>query len=202
MSSPLLPSTDKVIRITKLKHRRSSYSLSNAMCFKAVFDLAIEDKKNKLIPYKSEDQSPGAFHVKISDALRWLVVNWDRPEYELYRKIAGNSSYTQNDYAQLRGMIVLNRTEEGILLKFKFGSEDSQVKAFSIDEALLMGDKNWKFELLNFLEDPTKEILNLEGLLLTQNDIDYVTELLRGNEYLTFEAKINELRVIRKKKVV
>lgn len=77
--------------------RRSTYSPTNAKRFKPIFDQAIKTGKNLEIKLGGSHSSG---HTKISDSLKWLILNFDNEH-----TLPDGTIHEAGSYAKLRGLV-------------------------------------------------------------------------------------------------
>lgn len=180
-----------------MSKKRSTYSLPNAMRFKPLFDKALQTRKD----YKlSPRGSPGAFQAKVSDALKWLIENYDHPHVDTQ-----GQEHKQGEYAMLRGLakirmvsggdIVLslftNRSEE--LFSYKEIDLNNPAQVARLTDRTHQDNLAWRRTIFNWIENKAQdgETLRLEKLNLNEEEQQFIQGVLGELKDCVFDVDVN-----------
>lgn len=181
------PSASMVKGPRLLRRRRSTYSINNAVKFRPIFDEAIKSRQDIIIPFEG---NPDTFHIKCSDALKWLIDNWDKEEYLHLR----DENHKPKIYLQFRSEIRLRNTSEGLMILWNHSPIVPHYYKVGEPSNGETKEGGWKDKLFTFLESKDTT-LKLEGLYLSQEDIDWTTSTLGSLSGVVFEVTTNKLIV-------
>lgn len=176
--------------------QRSTLSPQNALKFKKIFDLAIKHQQDILIPIKG---SPSGFHIKCSDALKWLILYHDTEHTNTL-----GEQHLVGGYARLRGQVRFKAYQDPKdsknKIKLEFAANNHTCYEGEIEEIsknpnreieilekkdLTLSKDFWKGQLIrSFIENPLyhkgDKIFKLKNLSLDAEDKEFVHNLLSG----------------------
>jgi hypothetical protein len=174
--------------------RRSSATLNNALRFKPAYDQAIINMKdgnlkNKdvLVSFESQPSlNQLTFKQRITEGLRYIIDHWDDIP-------PGFRSKDLGDYIMLRGIVKFQFIpNEGINICFP----GSALSGMTFNTASTSKDDlsraKWKGKLLRFLDNPEANIFKEEGLMLDEDDVEWVKNLFVG---LPYEMRVDRMKI-------
>ena len=178
---------------------RPTYTLKHAHKFKALFDICIADGKSRKIAIP-KGRSVRAFHIGVTDALKWLIENHDQ-DHDLgdgtkhpegaYARFRGSAKITSNDETREVRIIQSDRLSCGI------GASTFADRAEIIEDLIASSGKasrgvyqqdtnnnpqvGWQENLMMFMtniKQYEKQTFKLTGLRLTQIECELAHTML------------------------
>ena len=159
---------------------RPTYTPSNAMAYKDVFDRMVDTQENQFISRSITGYSVNTLYIQANDALKWLMDN-----------------YAEKDkYAALRGAIKVSRRTDGILLYFKATMVNKMRQAIASSVTMSAA---WKEELVKWLETAQPgDIFEQTNIVVTTEQKEWLIQLLSGVDgQPEVEVKDTSVRVMR-----
>jgi hypothetical protein len=153
---------------------RHTLSESNALRFKAIFDKAIETRKNMIVRITDFELSHRTMHQRINDALLWLIKYADGPSHK---------------YTILRAQVKFSIVPEGVELKYKYiPLTVSQVDGMVIQQVSTQESERLKDSIMNFLNDSTRTTFAMKEQNFGTDDIEWIRVTLSSIKDLEFDV--------------
>ena len=158
---------------------RPSYSPTNAQQFKAIFDQMLVDGTSREVHSSHVGLKASTLYIKANDALKWLVE-------------CDPEKGTQ--YAALRTMIRISRTDYGIFIYFK--PSINQINRSALTSTT---NKDWKQELLTWITTAQDmEVFTKQNILITPEDREWITRIAHDlGPQTELEITANGFRMMR-----
>jgi len=150
-----------------MRRPQSTYNDKIAQEFRPFYDKAIDTLENVCIPWKEYWQlAPDTLYKQVNGGLKWLCNNGTPDE--------------QQRYMRLRAAIRFKKSfnpDEGIWIAF--GTDKSYLKSPAVPLSQPVMDRTqWKETFLKWLDEGGEEILYLKGLILSQDDKEFLEATL------------------------
>lgn len=184
---------------------RHTYSESNALRFKSIFDKCLENKTDEFIPCEEAKLKITSLKQRCNEAFLWLTNN----------EVKG-SKYTKENYKILRSNVKVKPVsfggKDGVLISWFTSSNKDKlpspfpksITSISAKSSLKLPANSkqgihWKERILKFIQDNTKRSLvmddlfvDFQGNLLTDIDVEWITKTLTSAG-IEFEVDYNKI---------
>lgn len=162
---------------------RSTLTRNNADEFKDYFDEAFNKQSDVIIPYeKFIRYTPNTFMRKVYDARRWLSLNGSDEDRAKYTLLTASTKLKLSP-----------DPDEGLIIQWvglinRSANTSPELQKVIAEAKEKASNTDWKERVFSFIENPSDNILNLTGLMLGKDDIEFVENICQQNMW---EYKVN-----------